>query len=208
MKKQVKNIELLAINPTIVTVEIEGDSDLVLNKMDDVTARELTDIRNDKAKKNEPVNEWEKIITKIHWRDGKPKEFSEESMIDALKNNAPCITSFGLKKSFGQAVVRNGIDKYATKFDAGFNILGNGLIPISFSEHYIDEMLMQPQRGKPVLVQVNRFAGWRAKFKISCLENVYGLEQVINIIKMAGFGLGIGSSRPSGFGRYHVSGVK
>jgi len=208
MSKEVKNIELVAINPTIATVEIEGDSDLVLNKMDDVTARELTDIRNDKAKKNEPVNEWERIITKIHWRDGKPKEFSEKSMIEALKKNAPCITSFGLKKSFGQAVVRNGIDKYATKFDAGFNILGNGLVPITFAEHFVDEMLMQPQRGKPVLVQVNRFSGWKAKFQISCLENVYGLEQIINIINMAGFGLGIGSSRPSGFGRYHVADMK
>lgn len=208
MAKKEKGIELKAINPAIVTVEIEGDTDLVLNKMDDVTARALTDERKDKAKDLETVNEWEKVITAIHWRDGKPTEFSEEIMKELLKTNAPCITAFGMKKSLCQAVVRNGIDTYSTKFDAGVNVLGNGLIPITFAEHYIDEKLMQPMKGKPVLCKLNRFSGWSAKFKISCLENVYGIEQIINIINLAGFGLGIGSGRTSGYGRYHVVGVR
>lgn len=208
MAKKKETIELKAINPTIVTVEIEGDSDLVLNKMDDVTAKELTDARKDKAKDIGAVNEWEKIITAIHWRDGKPNTFSEAIMKELLKTNAPCLTAFGLKKSFCQAVVRNGIDTYGTKFDAGVNIIGNGLVPIEFAEHYIDEKLMQPQKGKPVLCKLNRFSGWKAKFKLSCMENVYSIEQIINIISLAGFGLGIGSGRTSGYGRYHIVGVK
>lgn len=32
-------------------------------------------------------------------------------------------------------------------------------------------------------------------------------EQIVNIINLAGFGLGIGSGRTSGYGRYHVDGV-
>ncbi len=206
--KTYETVELKAITPKIVTVEIMGDSDLVLNKMDDITKRMLTDQRKDKAKDTEKPNEWEKIITSIHWRDGKPSTFSEKSMKECLKKNAPCITAFGLKKSFGEAVVRNKIDQYATKFNANVNIIGSELVPISFAEHYIDEKLMQPQKGKPVLVNLNRFTGWTAKFKISCLENVFSVEQIINIINMAGFGIGIGSGRTSGFGRYHVIGVE
>lgn len=208
MSKKVETIELKAIEPKIITVEIEGDTDLVLNKMDDVTKRQLTDERKDKAKTLDKPNEWEKIITSIHWRDGNPKEYTEKALKECLKKNAPCITTFGLKKSFGEAVVRNKVDQYATKFNASVNLIGNDLIPITFAEHIIDEKLMSPQKGKPVLVHLNRFTGWTAKLKISCLENVFSVEQIINIINLAGFGIGIGSGRSSGYGRYHVKGIE
>lgn len=204
-------IELKAIAPKTVTIRIEGDSDLVLNKMNDVNARQLTDARKDKAKDTSKPNKWEAISTSMHWLDSikdiSPDEFSEEILEKLLKENAPCLTAFGLKKSFGQAVTRNEISQYATKFDANVNILGKGdnLIPIKYAEHHVDEKLMSPKRGAPVLVYLNRFSGWSADITISYLENVYSLEQIINIINLAGFGLGIGSGRTSGYGRYHVS---
>ena len=204
-----ETIEIKRIDVKQVTVKIVGDGDLILNKMNDVSARQLTDQRKNKAKDLEVPNEWEQIITAMHWRDGKPTDFSEQGLIDALKNNAPCITAFGLKKSFGDAVVRNEIDKYRTKFDNSLNIIAKGnLVPIKFTEHYIDEKLMSPVRGKPVLVRMNRFSGWSAEFTIQFTENVYSLEQIINIINLAGFGLGIGSGRTSGYGRYHVEEVR
>lgn len=208
MRKENK-IELKPIMVNTVTIRIEGDSDIILNGMDAPTQRMLTDIRKNKAKETEKPNEWEQIITKIHWRDGTPKEFTEESLKEALKNNAPCISAFGLKKSFGQAVVRNGIDKYSTKFDACMNIVANNnLIPIRFTEHYIDEKLMSPKRGAPVLVKQNRFTGWSADIQIQYLDDgAYSLEQIIQVIQYAGFSMGIGSGRSSGYGRYHISSI-
>lgn len=210
MAKKIENtIEVKAIKPTRIIVTVEGDSDLILNKMNDVSTRQLTDQRKDKAKSLEKPNEWEQVITSMHWLNGKPSEFSEKSLIDALKNNAPCLTAFGLKKSFGQAVVRNELSQYATKFDASVNVLGkgDGLVPITFAEHHIDEKLMSPKKGSPVLVRLNRFSGWKADIEISFIDNVYSEEQIINIINLSGFGLGIGSGRSSGYGRYHVIGV-
>lgn len=204
-----ETIEIKRIETKQVTVKIVGDGDLILNKMNDVSTRQLTGQRKNKAKDMEVPNEWEQIITAMHWRDGKPTDFSENGLIDALTNNAPCITAFGLKKSFGDAVVRNEIDKYKTKFDNSLNIIAKGnLIPIKFTEHYVDEKLMSPKKGSPVLVRMNRFSGWSAEFTIQFTENVYSLEQIINIINLAGFGLGIGSGRTSGYGRYHVEEVR
>ena len=204
-----ETIEIKRIETKQVTVKIVGDGDLILNKMNDVSTRQLTEQRKNKAKDMEVPNEWEQIITAMHWRDGKPTDFSENGLIDALKHNAPCITAFGLKKSFGDAVVRNEIDKYKTKFDNSLNIIAKGnLIPIKFTEHYVDEKLMAPKKGSPVLVRMNRFSGWSAEFTIQFTENVYSLEQIINIINLAGFGLGIGSGRTSGYGRYHVEEVR
>ena len=202
-------IELHQLEPRIMTVTIAGDGDLVLNKMNDVVSKQLINARKDKAKSLEKTNEWEEVITSMHWRDGKPTDMSEEGLKKALQDNAPCITAFGLKKSLGEAVVRNEIDKYRTKFDANVNIVAKGgLIPITFAEHHIDEKLMSPKKGAPVLVRLNRFCGWQAEFTISFMENCFSDEQILNIINLAGFGLGIGSGRSSGFGRYHIVSIK
>ena len=201
-------IELKPLGVKTMQITIAGDGDLVLNKMNDVTARLLTDARKDKAKSTQKPNIWESIITSVHWYNGKPADFSEEGLQDALANNKPCITAFALKKSFGDAVVRNELDKYKTKFDASVNIIAKGgLVPVSFTEYNLDEKLMSPKKGAPVLVHLNRFSGWSAEFEVQFMENVYSAEQIVNIINLAGFGLGIGSGRSSGYGRYHVVSV-
>lgn len=202
-------IEIKPLNIKTAEITIAGDGDLILNKMNDVNAKILTDIRKDKAKDTAKANHWEEIITSMHWYNGKPSNFSAEGLEQTLKENAPCITGFGLKKSFGQAVVQNKIDTYATKFNAGVNIIAKGdLVPVRFAEHYIDEKLMSPKKGKPVLVRLNRFSGWKATFTIQYTENAFSLEQIVNIINLAGFGNGIGSGRSSGYGRYHVESIK
>lgn len=212
MKKDKSIITLEPINIKFATVCIEGDGDLVLNRMNARTVRELTRERNNYKTTREVPNIWEDIITAVHWRDGIPVENTytdcdEQLLIRLLSENAPCITGFGLKKSFNQAVVRNEVDTYSTKFDNAVNVVDR-LIPIKFTAHYIDETLMSQKKGSPVLVRLNRFSGWSAEIPISYTENVYSLEQIVNIIKLAGFGIGVGSGRSSGFGRYHVTGLK
>lgn len=211
-KEEVVKVEVKGIEPKTFEVTIVGDTDLILNKMNDVTTRQLTEARKDKAKDLTKPNEWEEIITAIHWLNGKPEEYSEEVMHDMLfsKDNAPCITAFGLKKSFGEALTRNKISTYSTEFRATVNVLGekDNLVPITFTEYHLDEKLMSPKKGAPVLVKLNRFSGWKATFKISFLENVYSLEQIVNVINLAGFGIGIGSGRNSDYGRYHIEDIK
>lgn len=212
MAKKEEIIEFKPIEPRTVEITIAGDTDLILNKMNDVTTRLLTDARKDKAKDLSKPNEWEEIITSMHWLNGKPSEFSEKTLKENLnpKKNAPCITAFGLKKSFGEALTRNKISTYSTEFRATVNVLGDkdNLIPITFTEYHLDEKLMSPKKGSPVLVKLNRFSGWTATFRISFLENVYSLEQIVNVINLSGFGLGIGSGRNSDYGRYHIIDVR
>lgn len=207
-----KEIKLDAMKVKTARIFIEGDGDLVLNKMNARNERMLA--ADDRKKIREVPNMWEDVTTALHWRDGIPvvdtyTECTEELFMRMLKENAPCITAFGLKKSFDQAVVRNEIDKYATKFDNAVNVVANrGLVPITFAEWSLDKRLMSPKKGSPVNVCLNHFSGWRADFVINYTEHVYSLEQIVNIINLAGFGLGIGSGRTSGYGRYHVVDVK
>lgn len=206
---------IIALEPIKVkyaTIFIEGDGDIVLNKMNARNERALND-RDDKKVREVP-NKWEDLTTALHWRD--PLQYvdtytqcCEEELSRLLAENAPCISAFGLKKSWGQAVVRNAIDTYSTKFDNAVNIIADrGLIPIQFTEWSCDERLMSPKRGKPVKVYINHFGGWKAAVKIAYTEHVYSLNSIVNIINLAGFGLGIGSGRTSGYGRYHVTDIQ
>lgn len=207
-----KEIKLESIKIKQAHVFIEGDGDIVLNKMNARNERMLT--AEDRKKIREVPNQWEDIITSIHWRDGIPctdtyTQCTEEMFYKMLEENAPCISAFGLKKSFDQAVVRNEIDKFSTKFDNAVNVVADkGLIPIQFTEWSLDKRLMSPKKGAPVNVCLNHFSGWKADFIINYTEHVYSLEQIVNIINLAGFGLGIGSGRTSGYGRYHVVDIK
>ena len=171
-------------------------------------------IAEDRKKIREVPNPWEDTITAINWRDPLPfkntyEECDEKAMLTLLKENAPCISAFGLKKSFGQAVTRNEIDKYSTKFDNAVNVSASmGLVPITFSSWRLDERLMSPKRGAPITVRLNHFGGWAANFCIDYTDHVYSLDQIVTVINLAGFGLGIGSGRSSGYGRYKVVDVK
>lgn len=212
MGKNNNIVTLKPINVKRAQIFIEGDGDLILNKMNAYNSRKL--LAQDRASVREVPNIWEDIITAIHWQ--KPldcknthKECNEQMMLDLLKNNAPCISAFGLKKSFGQAVVRNEIDKYATKFDNAVNIVASSnLVPIAFASWHVEERLMSPKRGAPITVKINHFVGWSANFQIDYTDHVFTIEQIVNIINFAGFGLGIGSGRTSGYGRYHVVDIK
>ena len=205
----VETLELHAPHVKYATVSIVGDNDLILNRMNARAERVLIRQREDKAKLNEVPNIWEDIITAIHWRDGIPvedtyRDCSEELLRRMLIENAPCISAFGLKESWKQAVTRNEIDKFSVKFAAAVNVLGHGdLVPIKFAAHYVDKKLMSPKKGAPVLCHMNRFSGWSADIDISYMDSVYSLEQIVNIINLSGFGIGIGSGRKT-YGKYHV----
>ncbi len=43
---------------------------------------------------------------------------------------------------------------------------------------------------------------------IQYTENAFSIEQIVNIVNLAGFGNGIGSGRSSGYGRYHVEDIR
>lgn len=212
-------IALKPINVKRGIVCIRGSSDLVLNKMNASNTRQLIapDRKAQAVWEAQHKNVWEDIITAIHWRDPLPlkgdnsdglatnRECSAEMMEWLLANNAPCITAFGLKQSWGQAVIRQEIDKFRTKFDSAVNIVSpGGLVPVKFAEWRIDERLMAPKKGAPITTRLNHFVGWSAEVPIEFTENVFSISSIATAICYAGFSIGIGSGRTSGYGRYTI----
>lgn len=209
-----QTIELKPIEVKNAQVFIVGDSDLILNKVNARYERELRDIDIGAKTTKETPNMWEDIITAVKWNIPYPvedtyKDMDEDTYRYMIQNGKPCISSYGLWKSIGDAVVRNEIDTYATKVKNAVNIIAkDNSIPIDFSEAYVDSRVMPLKKGGHTITKLNRFTGWGCNFTIRYTENVYTLNQIINFINLAGFGLGIGSGRSSGYGRYHVADVK
>lgn len=222
-----KTIVLQPMNVKHMIVHIVGDGDLVLNCMNASNSRALAadDRKVAGLWEAQHRNKWEDVITSIHWEkpltfhgeiipddyvelNGDNSIYCEEMMMENLASNAPCISAFGLKKSWGEAVVRNEMDKYSTKFNASVNIVAaNNLVPVKFTDWRLDTRLMSPKKGSPITTRLNHFSGWSADIHVSFVDNVYTDAGVIKVIDAAGFGLGIGSGRTSGYGRYHVVGV-
>lgn len=212
MAKDKNIIEIEQIEIKTATVKIVGDTDLILNKTNARYERECEAVAAGKAVTKEQPNDWEDILTAVRWDKPFPvptRELKEEHYRYMLENAKPCLSAYGLYKSFGDAVVRNEIDTYSTKIKNAVTVLSNNdLIPVNFTEASVVEKLMPLKKNGHILAKLNRFSGWSAEFTIRYTENVYSLNKILNIINLAGFGLGIGSGRPSGYGRYHIEDVK
>ena len=209
-----ETIEVKGIEVKSAEIYIEGDSDLVLSKPNARYERECRDTAAGTKTVKQKPNDWEDIITSVTWTIPYPVKDTYEEMCEdtyryMMENGKPCISSYGVWKSVGDAVVRNEVDKYATKIKNAFNICAtNNAIPIDFAEATVDSKLMPLKTGGHTIAKLNRFSGWKCHFTIRYTENVYKLNQIVNFINLAGFGLGIGSGRNSGFGRYHVVDIK
>jgi len=212
-KKKAEVVEMKPIEVKYLTIKIVGDTDLRLHRMDAVNRQALIDKQRGKESKSKKVSvdKWMQAISTLRWRDGDPTEYTEEAYKEAIENNAPCISSFGLKKSIGQAVTRLGFETYSTNFNASLQIVDE-LIPIKFTECVLEEQLVPAPTGSPILGYINQFKGWSAEFEIRYIENYYSLEQLLNFIKYSGFSIGIGSGRPgksaSNYGTYHIEEIR
>ena len=212
-----KDINIIEVEPIAIKhakVRIVGDTDLVLHKVNARYARECAAVAEGKTVTKEQPNFWEDILTSVRWNIPFPventyKDLKEEHYAWMLEHGKPCISAFGLYKSFGDAVVQNEIDTYSTKIKSAITVLSdNDNIPVDFSSAYLDDVLMPLKKSGHTVATLNKFKGWSAEFEIRYTENVYSITKIINIINLAGFCKGIGSGRSSGYGRYHIDNVE
>lgn len=209
-----KEINIFSIEPKLIKVHLEGDTPLVLNKLDDIRVEEVLahDEGRSLPKPWPPENHDEiRIVSSLHWEKAQPDPMPPEDFAKYIVSgkNRPCIPAFGFEKSFAAAVTRNKLDQYSTSFrDTVFVKNQNRLIPVEFASWYRNVTPIPLKKSGHTIAKLHTFEGWTCDLLVSILETAYSMEQVLNIINLAGFGGGIGSGRSSGYGRYHVAGVE
>lgn len=211
-----KKITVKPIKVETILVKIEGDSDLILNKMTDSSVKEIVESQTGKTgkKSKEAINQWQRLIEGIHWMDGKEVDFTEDGWRNALSNNRVGYDASGIKKGICDAAVRVLGESKSTITNANIQVIPEkaNLIPIEFSDVAIDESIITNWKGNAFLTYRNVFSGWSSQFKIQFLPDNISLDQVIELIQAMGFAGGIGAHRVGlkggTNGKFHVADVK
>jgi hypothetical protein len=215
-KKNTKTISIKPLNVKTVEIVIEGDSDLILNKMTDSSITEIVEKQTGKTgkKAKEAINQWQRLLEGIHWMDGKETDFTEDGWKNALSNNRIGYDASGIKKGICDAAVRVLGESKSTITNANIQVLPEkaNLIPILFTEVGIDESVITNYKGNAFVTYRNVFSGWSAKFRIQFMADNISVEQLIELVQAMGFAGGLGAHRVGlkggTNGQFHVASVK
>ena len=211
-----KTISVKPLNVKTVEVTIQGDSDLILNKMTDSSITEIVEKQTGKTgkKTKEAINMYQRLIEGIHWMDGKEDDFTEDGWKKALENNRVGYDASGIKKGICDAAVRVLGESKSTITNANIQVLPEkaNLVPIEFTDVAIDESVITNYKGNAFVTYRNVFSGWSSKFKIQFMPDNISIEQLVELIQAMGFAGGIGAHRVGlkggTNGQFHVASIQ
>lgn len=141
-----KEIKIEPLKETKLNIQLIGDTDLILH------GRSRYYLQSEIWKQSHPKgaeppaiykqnkNEWEALITSIHWlnpityHDEDISLYSEEEWKDYMQNNKPCIQGIAFYKSFAESFVtffKDSIKKNGTDVKRAIN-MDKSMYPINF----------------------------------------------------------------------------
>ena len=186
-----------------VMIGIVGETELIVHKFSTKAIKQIQDIQNKKVKtksKRNPNQEAKDCLYK--WVDGNldgdlyPKEWDKKST---------AIKSVALKMAIVRASKHIGMEMTFTR--QAFHVLGEYL-RIEDAEGNPADWYMRTDYVKVGKSQTDiryrpaYLPGWRVTIPIQYDEDVISLDQILNLIKRAGFGVGIHEHRPERNGPY------
>ena len=215
-KETKKTLEVKPLKVQTILITIEGDSDLILNKMSDSSVNEIKDSQTGKTgkKAKEAINMYQRLVEGIHWMDGNETDFTEEGWKNALDNNRVGYDASGIKKGICDAAVRVLGETKSTITNANIQVIPEkaNLIPIDFKAYGYDESIITNWKGNAFLTYRNVFSNWSSKFKIQFMPENISVEQVVELVQAMGFAGGLGAHRVGlkggTNGQFHVSNVE
>jgi hypothetical protein len=179
-------------------VTIEGDSPLITHKFSEKQKRQMADAQQGKAtmKKapKDPKAEYESCFYRLP--DGKTPGFPTGGIKKAM------VRACSLVENVPMTLMRMAVFVSPGKEN------GSMLAAIHFKS---EEMVEDNVRlgGKTADLRYRPyFSGWSMLLKITHNANVITQEQVVNLLNLAGFSVGIGDWRPEkdgNAGRFHVA---
>lgn len=190
--------EVIIPQPKIkqVTIKIEGVTPLLMEKMDPRVAEVYDKKKSKKLYEEDTRSEREKVDDKIHYTADGNIGYPTAGFLRGMLNVAPRI---------------NGKSKppHKTEINQGVSFLDN-ITPIEYKKQDVAEHIgfTKGSNSSPRLILRPQFNGWSTTLRISYNEDIFSLEQLINLINWAGFHCGIGGFRKNcsgSFGQYRVA---
>lgn len=189
VKPQTQKVISQPLIKKTITVQIVGESDLLMNRMSEQTKELLKNKVEGKAT--------QKVNRELD------KEAEEKIHYD-IKGNV-IIPTFAFKAAIVEAAVYlNNMDKKLAKSI----IIEGDFVPLKYKSQYTREDFGKPQRGgTPLPIRRPAFKDWSCELKITFNSSIIPPDSIINLLRLAGFHNGVGAWRPAcqgQFGRFDV----
>lgn len=205
-KKEDIGIELPPLDIRLMEVTVIGDSPLIVHAWSEKAKREMLDKQMKKAKQakeaKNPRADFEASLYRLGDGYGFPSIGFKAAAVTACTSVAG-ITKIAARQAFhilGEDIDVNGAFE-GTK--ARVN-----LVRIQGGEPSMREDMVRVGMGTADLRYRGEFADWHAKVLVRFNANVLSEAQILNIINVAGFAVGVGEWRPEKDGMngmFHVA---
>lgn len=204
-KKEEANVQFISI-PEIkiktANITIVGESPLLINKFSEKAKREILDKQMKKAKKaKEAKVPFYDFVQSLHWItpmpdfEGKTEEEIKEIFEKAIENGAKFgFPTVGIKQSAISAAYRGGLAKNKVSLQGAFHIKGE-LAEIVGELTMREDYCKIPMGGADIVYRGEFKEGWTSTFTVMYDESIISLEQIIQMINLGGFSVGIGDWR-------------
>jgi len=191
-------VELKPISINEIQVQIVGDRPLIVNRW------------SEKALKNMQDKQAKKTVT----REPRDPDADYEASKYLLPDGSPGFPADGFKAAIVRAANDAGMPM--TKAREAFFVMGEyserdrrDLVRIE-GEYRMRSDPVRLETGVASIAYRSELPEWQSILTIQYNSNRISAEQLINMLNVAGFGVGVGEWRPAGrrssgsFGRFHV----
>lgn len=212
-KKTEEVIEIKAIQNKQTKIQIIGDTPLIVHAWSDKAKRMMLEAqqKKNKTKAHDVRDPYDEFINSMYWLTEKPDstvEAFEKAVADGAKWGFPV---GAIKMAGNAAAYRNGWVKNQMQLRGSYFLKTEwgDMAEIISDTPIIREDMVRIGMGSADLRYRAEFQNWRMEMILE--YNASGdlsLEQIMNVINLGGYSVGIGEWRPEkdgDFGRYHIA---
>lgn len=218
--ENVMTMQLPGIDIGFMTVNIVGDSPLIVHKWSAKAKKEMLDKQMKKASAGKDAkNPVKDFVDAIYWLDENgneidtPEELENvsettplEDIYKVLQNGKYGFPSCAFKACAIDAGYQQGVIAKKTTARGAFHILGEHAVIEGIPEMR-EDMVQVGGMSKVADIRYRpEFKNWKTKLTIRYNKKAISPEQIVNLLNYGGFSNGVGEWRPSrdgSFGTFH-----
>ena len=212
--ESIVTIEIPRIETKNLTVEIEGDSPLIVHKWDWKALQEILAKQMKKATNGREAKDPEYCYySSLYFLNELPECPEKEDYEKVMKSGKARFgfPSIAFKACAIDAAYQQGIIPKKTTVRGAFRINGE-LVEIEGVPRMREDAVMIGGISKTADIRYRaEFPTWKAKLNITYNSKSITAEQICNMLNIGGFSVGVGEWRQSkdgSFGCFHVAGMK
>jgi len=192
MQTEVQNIEVPELIPQLIKVTLKGTNSLIQHKFSQKAKMQIL------AKQQKKVTEREVRNPKKEYEESKYKTKSGKIAIPALWVKLAIVDAVRNVDGLTMTLVRGAVFVRGDK---------DGLIPLRYVEERNREDVVRIGRGSTDLRYRCEVLDWECDVEITYNPHVLSAAQVLNLLKIGGYSVGLGEWRPQrngDFGTFEV----